>query len=125
MVFWISLRRLCWLILNDSLRKCPNVLFPVLQAIFKILQKGSKQPSQWHKDIRHFHVFKKFKSKCRVKRIHSSPHPYLEKLGQGKWIILLCQTVGQVQNGRWTSMNSEIFCTLKWVLSKNICEKGA
>ena len=32
--------------------------------------------------------------------------------GQGKWIILLCLTVGQLQNGRRTSYNSEIFWTL-------------
>ena len=35
----------------------------------------------------------------RVQRIHSS---FLGKLGQGKWIILLCPTVGRVQNGRRT-----------------------
>ena len=48
----------------------------------------------------------------RVQRIHSSACPYWEKLGQGKWIILLCLTVGRVQNGRWTSKNSEILWTL-------------
>ena len=40
----------------------------------------------------------------------------LGKLGQGKWIILLCLTARRVQNGRRTSKNSEILWTLHYAI---------
>ena len=48
----------------------------------------------------------------RVQRIQSSARPYQENLGQVKWIILLCLTVGRVQNGRRTSKKFGILWTL-------------
>ena len=42
-----------------------------------------------------------------------STRPLVLTRKQGKWIIRLCLTVGQVQNGRRTSKNSEILWTLK------------
>ena len=51
-------------------------------------------------------------------QVHNPKNPFvrsslLGKTWLGKWIILICLTVGQVQNGRRTSKNSEIFWTLK------------
>ena len=52
------------------------------------------------------------------------PLVFTRKNLTGKWIILLCLTEGRVQNGRWTSKNSEILWTLPWfnniVISKQL-----
>ena len=46
-----------------------------------------------------------------------------KKLGQGKWIILLCLTEGRVQNGRRTSKNFEILWTLPWLMTLTLVPK--
>ena len=48
--------------------------------------------------------------------------PYCKKFGKGRWIGLLCLTVGRVQNGKRTRKYSEFFFVL--LKGKKIVGKG-